>query len=187
MKAKRKTMLGVAFAVAVIALAGVGYAAVTYNATTETAAITGSSNAYAVINVTSDSPYTSHAITEKIDYDTKRVATGESGVQYKLHSEEITILTFTVTETNITSGSIKATITGDSITEVPSVLGASTVAWKLNDQNLTANMSITANTTYTLKLVLTSTDTYIAPESPATTPGSISISALTITVTDVGN
>ena len=140
MKAKRKTMLVAALAVAVIALAGLGYAA-GYTATTKT---TGNKEVpeYAIISLDDDNNSgTATTIYDgkqiKLEYNTK---TSSAGTQYQLKEETTTFTIYIdATAVNATSNNYTLTITGLS---VPNIVGA-TAAWSVSGGSAISETSTT--------------------------------------------
>ena len=127
MKANRKTMLGVAFAVAVIALAGIGYAVgyTAYTSTTNNKEVP----EYVVIKLDDDNNsetaaasavYTGQTI--KIEYNTK---TDSTGTKYQMKEESMTFTIYIdASAVNATVDNYSLGITG--LTQ-PTIAGATAV------------------------------------------------------------
>ena len=191
MKANRKTMLGVAFAVAVIALAGVGYAAVAYESSITTTGTMTASNVYSIMesNSSTGGVASGKTVTDNqtisISYDTAR--TGNGDPTYTFRDADKLYIGFKIVPHNDAGATYKFKTSTITFTNLPSGLSA---AWDVvNGCDGTESAVITgvaqgaadptgtlsASTVYYLRLTLSGTTV------TGVTDSDITINAITMT------
>lgn len=182
MKANRKTMLIAAFAVAVIALAGVGYATAGIIFTGKTTSSSQNlENNNIVLKISETGAYTTNGITLKAYYNTNTsYSASEYQTTYKFNTSDTITYTLTADKTGTATASYALTFTYTDFT-----IDGATYKWQLNGVDLTKNVTtgtatvsggtFTVGNDNTLTLVITSTDADC-------TPGTITVPAITFTL-----
>ena len=154
MKANRKTMLGVALAVAVIALAGIGYA-LGYQAYTETKNNNTIGSEYVTIvldddddDQTATAAYDGRSIA--IEYNTKHVwdpdadeGNGAMVTKYQLNKTTPEELNFYIDVDSVNvDANAKYTLTVDGLSLFTTQLKGATASWSILNKSLTSGTSI---------------------------------------------